>query len=342
MGDAVDSFPDIEIEEFKNFDFRDQQAECALNIAYGVDRNYLDWVGVSITSVVINNNIRIDYHIIADEYDNSFLEHIESLAKKYQIKISLYLINAKCLDSLPRTKIWSRAMYFRLFAFENFSQKLDKLLYLDADIFCIGKLDELANKNLEGVTAAVVKDVDSMQGKSADRLKDPTLKGNYFNSGVVLANLKEWVRNDLTKRTLSILLNDNHNGVIYKYPDQDVLNTLLKDKVIFLPRKYNTIYTIKSELKDKTHYKYKEIITDGTVLIHYTGATKPWHKWAIYPSTIYYQKALAASPWKDQPAREAKSIIEYKKRYKHLLIQHKYLSGIVAGFLYLLRKYSLF
>lgn len=338
----MDSFPGIEILEFKNFDFKDQQEGCALNIAYGVDRNYLDWVGVSITSVVINNHISIDYHIIADEYDASFIERIEFLAKTYKIKISLYLINAHCLERLPRTKVWSRAMYFRLFAFEMFGKNLDKLLYLDADIFCVGRLDELANQDLAGFTAAVVKDVDSMQSKSAERLKDPTLKGNYFNSGVVLANLKEWVRNDLTNRTLSILLNDNHSGIIYKYPDQDVLNTLLKDKVIFLPRKYNTIYTIKSELKDKTHQKFKETITDGTVLIHYTGATKPWHKWAIYPSTIYYQTALAASPWKDQPAREARTIIEYKKRYKHLLIQHKYLSGITAGFLYLLRKYSLF
>ena len=338
----MDSFQEIKITEFEIFDHSDKTITNALNIAYGIDRNYLDWVGVSITSIVINNTINIEYHIISDEYDASFLERIAALAKSYCIKISLYLINSECLADLPSTKIWSRAMYFRLFAFEYFSNTLDKLLYLDADVFCKGRLDELANCDLSNVAAAVVRDVDSMQNKAAERLKDPGLKNNYFNSGVVFANLNEWVSNKLTKRAFSILMAGNTKCIKYKYPDQDVLNILLKDNVIFLPRKFNTIYTIKSELKDRSHQKFKKIILDDTVLIHYTGATKPWHKWATYPSTIYYRKALAASPWKDQPPRDARTFIEFKKRYKHLLIQHKYLTGIIAGFKYLLRKYSFY
>ncbi|HIA7717096.1 TPA: lipopolysaccharide 1,2-glucosyltransferase RfaJ, partial [Escherichia coli] len=102
---------------------------------------------------------------------------------------------------------------------------------------------------------------------------------------------------------------------------------------------FNTIYTIKSELKDKTHQKYKELIKEDTLLIHYTGATKPWHKWAIYPSVKYYKIALERSPWKDDSPRDAKSIIEFKKRYKHLLVQHHYISGLIAGVCYLCRKY---
>jgi Lipopolysaccharide biosynthesis proteins, LPS:glycosyltransferases len=337
----VNSFPVIEITEYKVFDDRVSAVDDAeaLNIAYGVDRNYLDWVGISITSVVINNSININYHIVADEYNPSFLSKVEALAANYKIKISLYLINAECLDCLPRTKVWSRAMYFRLFAFELFSNKLDKLLYLDADVFCKGRLDELAACDLTGVTAAVIRDVDSMQSKVVERLKDPELNGNYFNSGVLYANLHEWVKGDLTKHTLEMLTQED-NSITYKYPDQDVLNILLKGKIKYLPRKFNTIYTIKSELSDKTHQKYKETILDETVLIHYTGITKPWHKWASYPSVRYYLRALSVSPWKEQLPRDAQTIVELKKRYKHLLIQHKYYSGLIAGFSYLLRKFS--
>ncbi|HFF1935958.1 TPA: glycosyltransferase family 8 C-terminal domain-containing protein, partial [Escherichia coli] len=32
-------------------------------------------------------------------------------------------------------------------------------------------------------------------------------------------------------------------------------------------------------------------------------------------------------------------IIEFKKRYKHVLVQHNYISGIIAGVCYLCRKY---
>ncbi len=38
-------------------------------------------------------------------------------------------------------------------------------------------------------------------------------------------------------------------------PDQDVMNVLLKAMTLFLPREYNTIYTIKSELKKTKHIK---------------------------------------------------------------------------------------
>ncbi|HCD6281755.1 TPA: lipopolysaccharide 1,2-glucosyltransferase RfaJ, partial [Escherichia coli] len=94
-----------------------------------------------------------------------------------------------------------------------------------------------------------------------------------------------------------------------------------------------------SLLKYQTHQNYKKLIIENTLLIHYTGATKPWHKWAIYPSTKYYKIALDNSPWKDDSPRDAKSIIEFKKRYKHLLVQHHYISGIIAGVCYLCRKY---
>lgn len=88
----MNSLPVIEISEYKVFDDRKNTRDDndALNIAYGVDRNYLDWVGISITSVVINNSIDINYHIVADEYNSSFLANIEALAKNTSSK-SVYI-----------------------------------------------------------------------------------------------------------------------------------------------------------------------------------------------------------------------------------------------------------
>ncbi|HGB6216817.1 TPA: lipopolysaccharide 1,2-glucosyltransferase, partial [Salmonella enterica subsp. enterica serovar Thompson] len=55
----MDSFPEIEIAEYKVFDEsnnNNNNDDNVLNISYGVDENYLDGVGVSIASVVLNNN----------------------------------------------------------------------------------------------------------------------------------------------------------------------------------------------------------------------------------------------------------------------------------------------
>lgn len=332
----MDSFPEIEIAEYKVFDESNNNDDNVLNISYGVDENYLDGVGVSIASVVLNNNIPLAFHIICDSYSPCFVKYIERLAVQHHIKISLYLIKVESLEVLPQTKVWSRAMYFRLFAFDFLSKKVNTLLYLDADVVCKGSLQDLLQLDLTEKIAAVVKDVDSIQNKVNERLSAFNLQGGYFNSGVVFVNLKLWKENALTKKAFLLLAGKEADS--FKYPDQDVLNILLQDKVIFLPRPYNTIYTIKSELKDKSHKKYSNIINDNTILIHYTGATKPWHAWANYPSVIYYKNARLNSPWKDSPAKDARTIVEFKKRYKHLLVQGHYFKGLLAGSAYLYRK----
>ncbi|WP_345841890.1 glycosyltransferase [Salmonella enterica] len=47
-------------------------------------------------------------------------------------------MKVESLEVLPQTKVWSRAMYFRLFAFDYLSKKVNTLLYLDADVVCKG------------------------------------------------------------------------------------------------------------------------------------------------------------------------------------------------------------
>ncbi|MTH45531.1 glycosyltransferase family 8 protein [Intestinirhabdus alba] len=333
----MDSFPEIEITEYSIFDGRDSDCGNTLNISYGIDENYLDGVGVSIASVLLHNNIDVAFHVICDRYSQDFIKKVAELAVQFHVKISLYTINVTCLAVLPRTEVWSRAMYFRLFAFDYLSSKIERLLYLDADVICKGPLDLLLQLDLTDNVAAVVKDVESIQNRVDDRLSAYHLQGRYFNSGVVLVNLSAWKKDALTAKALALLTADN-SSLTFKYPDQDVLNILLSERVIYLPREYNTIYTLKSELRDKTHRKYLELINDETKLIHYTGATKPWHAWAIYPSAVYYKKALQQSPWRACPAKQAKTLVEFKKRYKHLLVQRRYIAGLAAGLAYLRRK----
>lgn len=105
----MDSFPAIEIDKVKAWDFRlanINTSEC-LNVAYGVDANYLDGVGVSITSIVLNNrHINLDFYIIADVYNDGFFQKIAKLAEQNQLRITLYRIMF-----LPMKTIQSTSMY---------------------------------------------------------------------------------------------------------------------------------------------------------------------------------------------------------------------------------------
>lgn len=97
----MDSFPEIEIAEYKVFDESNNNDDNVLNISYGVDENYLDGVGVSIASVVLNNNIPLAFHIICDSYSPCFVKYIERLAvQHHKLKRHFYFWQVKRLTLL--------------------------------------------------------------------------------------------------------------------------------------------------------------------------------------------------------------------------------------------------
>lgn len=123
-----------------------------------------------------------------------------------------------------------------------------------------------------------------------------------------------------------------------KYLDQDALNIAFNMNNIYLGKDFDTIYTLKNELHDRSHRKFQQTITDKTVLIHYTGITKPWHSWAGYPSASYFNIAREQSPRKKYPLKEARTVAEMQKQYKHLFAHGEYIKGITSLIKYKLKK----
>ncbi|EGT0622796.1 MULTISPECIES: glycosyltransferase family 8 protein [Citrobacter] len=306
------------------------------NISWGIDKNYQTGAAISIASILENNkqnNINFTFHIIADYLDQEYIVLLTQLAEQYKTVIKLYHIDSEPLVSLPKTNIWPVSIYYRLLSFDYFSERLDRLLYLDADITCKGSLEDLAALKFDGEYGAVVVDVDSMQDKSAERLHNPEFKGNYFNSGVMYINLQQWLNSNLTKKFFELLSDESIVSRV-KYPDQDILNIMFLHHAVLLPRKYNSIYSLKSEFEIKNKNYYKSVINEETVFIHYTGVTKPWHEWADYSSAQFFRTVYENSPWKNQPYQVAKQKHEYREEYKHLLYQNKIIPGLIAAIKY--------
>lgn len=320
------------IKELFTFSHEGQLNESrVLNISYGVDKNFLFGAAVSMTSVLMNNKeINFAFHLFTDYIDDDYMTRFELLAKQYNTKIIIYVIDPECFLDLPTSYVWSYATYFRLLSFDYLSKTTSSVLYLDADVICKGHLDRIQEIEFSaGEYAAVIPDVDSMQYPSSQRLKWPDVEGKYFNAGVIYINLKKWHDENLTELSLKLLRGESEYGFL-KYLDQDVLNIIFKMQNVYLPRDYNCIYAIKNELKARNPEQYREVIKESVILIHYTGATKPWHYWAEYPSAGFFLKAWKSSPWKDCALKRADKMVEFKKRYKHEFKQKKFIRSLVS------------
>ncbi|WP_334469266.1 glycosyltransferase [Arsenophonus sp. PmNCSU2021_1] len=297
------------------------------NVAYGVDKNFLFGTGVSITSILMHNkDIDFHFHVFTDFFDDEQESLFSQLAKKYNTKITIYLLECEELKKLPTTKNWSHATYFRLILVDYLSSIIDKLLYLDADIVCKGNITFLTKINFsETQIAAVVAD-------RAKRNMSPETSGlnkNYFNTGLMLISTSQWFKLDVSNKAIELLSKKK-----LPYLDQDALNLILIDKTIFIDSKWNTFCKIDYELRKKN-----QRINDSVVFIHYIGFTKPWHEWATnYPSSKHFLDAKNVSPWMRIPQIKANKSHLFKYQYKHTLYQKKYLTALLAYFIYLWRK----
>lgn len=307
------------------------------HIAYGVDKNFLFGTGISLVSVLINNTEQFHFHIFTDFIDQDYIEKCKVITDKFKTQITIYLINSDIFNQLPVSAIWPKAMYFRLAIFDILSDISNKLLYLDADIICKGSLSEFFNTNLSDYYAAVVADLDPVQNKVESRLEIAGMKGKYFNSGVILTNLQAWKENSLTEKCFAALSDESMRKKLH-FMDQDLLNILLFNHTLILDNRYNCIYDGSEHFGRKDYHNYKQTITDETVLIHYTSDTKPWLKWVRYPAFVFFDNALAESPWSNADLMDASRITQLKKKSKHEFYQGKYLQGINTQIRYLWKK----
>ncbi|MFX5602826.1 glycosyltransferase, partial [Acinetobacter baumannii] len=81
-----------------------------------------------------------------------------------------------------------------------------RVLYLDADMLCVGSLDGLAQLDMQDDIVAVAPDHPATTEKrcAALQLADP----RYFNSGMLYINIPRWQEAKITEQVMQVLLDN--------------------------------------------------------------------------------------------------------------------------------------
>ena len=206
-------------------------------------------------------------------------------------EIFFYDIDANQGTDLYVKKHLTVACYYRLYLPALVPEKIERLLYLDTDIVIIGDLLELYNTDFKGLPAAIV-NYPEAEAKPELNVYNP---GDYFNSGVMLMNLSEWKKQNISERSIEFV---QQNPAVCKLSDQDGLNAVLVGNYLKLPLKYNvTLSDIPFNLGKN---KYKEFLSDK-VVIHYTrGGHKPWKILGKNKFRYLYHDYLKQSPKRNE------------------------------------------
>lgn len=281
------------------------------------DHNYIMPYGVMLHSLVSNNHMSIICYAVitkdVTERDKDLLRDIFEKGENIIKFVYARQYEKYNFPILPNSR-FSKSAFFRLYLGSLLSQSVNKVLYLDGDIIVRHDITSLWNTNIDNYAAACITD-QRFDIKNFNRLNYSLCDG-YYNSGVMLINLKWW-RNAKIEDSFNAFMKANPDKILVV--DQDVSNYVLRGKILFTAIKYNVQeeFFWKREFCLSDLYKYgdeiEEAIKDPYIL-HFTGAIKPWFSECQHPLKSEFLKYLSETPW---------SGMWPKSKFRTLSLQHK-------------------
>ncbi|GAB3474406.1 glycosyltransferase family 8 protein [Azotobacter salinestris] len=312
-----------------------------LHIAFGVDEKYLHPMGVTIASIVENNpGLNLVFHVFISRISPNSRACLEQLERTFERPVKLHLVdelmNVKDPAAAKGQAHISKAAYIRLLIPEALKDVADRVLYLDADILCVGDISGLLQLDISQQTAAVVRDTGA-ESKRAGLAKKGQILGNYFNSGVLYINIPRWIARDVSRQALEKIADPVLN---LRYSDQDALNLVLDGDVRIADRVWNHQYGLTGKLKKG---KVDMDVPPDTRFVHFIGPMKPWRNWNPHQSKELFLKYQALSPWAGESLDDSftpREIYVYSRfMYRLMFQQGRWLSGLLWYGKFLHKKY---
>lgn len=285
-----------------------------LNIALASDNNYAQHVAVVAASILCNTKSNVHFHVLSDGISQLKIQLIRQTIDNLGGQLSVYdLSSYQCFDNLFTSGHISKAAYFRLDIANILPSGIDKVIYMDVDLLVLQDIAELWKCDLQGKPLAAVPDYGIMASKRLMKQKHQVLwlpmNSLYFNSGVVLMDLKQWREHNYAEQVIRLAAEGN-----LPHHDQDALNKVFIDKWMPLPLKWNVIPPIfnlfsKILLRNDLRKNAVSARKDKGIL-HYAGRYKPWEfelKNGFNDKYYYYlQKTAFTNVKMPQPSKDMK------------------------------------
>lgn len=309
-------------QEFINCDVKDSK-----HIAFACTENYICFAGITLTSVLLSNKGKFTFHIFADKCADNDLDKLNITAQNHKCNVFIHYVNNDIFNQSKDPGQFSLASYYRMIMPVFLEKYTDKFLYLDSDVGVYGDISYLWNVDTKGICAVVMPIQDKRHVNEGKRVG----VDRYFCSGVMLINIAEWNEENISIKALK----KSREDIKYLYPDQDILNILLQNKEKFVDNKYQYQYSM-SYLMDHSDKPSLEKCPEDITILHYTGASKPWHSWVkTLDAAKKYVEVKQQSAWNNMPLVEPQT---YKQIHKAARLAKK--EGSLKDIIYWYYKYA--
>lgn len=296
-----------------------------MHIGLCADENFALPFGVCLTSIFESNkDADFTVHVITQGFSGNTLAKIKATEERYHRpgSVKIYTIDDSIFAEYPLSKQFPKSIYFRYLFADVIPSEVGKLIYLDCDTVVLDNLQSLYDTHLSDSTLlAAVEDRNSDDIVIRNRID--RWDGTYFNSGVLLFNLKEWRKSGAFKAMSQFILRNPEKCL---YPDQDAINAVFNERITPLPFRYNFLMSFVAPFSTFRLHKSKQQALEESAneiaVLHYAAETKPWYLDSKHPTLSFWQYFFQKSAWKDT-----------KLKYRRPLLQ-RMASKLIVHFLY--------
>ena len=256
-------------------------------IAFIFNDGYAFPASICIYSLLVNARKDTFYNIyilfLEERLSKENIEIIEKMKEVFN-NVDFHFISVENKFQNFRTVRYITIDAYVKFLIPELLKDLDKVIYVDADIIFDSDISELAILDFNESIAAVRIPVGNISKKYLKSINiNPE---NYFNSGVIIMNLRKIRQEDIVNKKILPLI-----GTKFDHVDQDIFNIAFQKDTFYISSIYN--YSADRIFNDiETH-----LPTDNIAIYHYTGQ-KPWREivpfgdiwWEYYRKSIYFDK----------------------------------------------------
>ena len=268
----------------------DEQDENVIHIGFGLhdkDGHYSVWVGTAMQSIIDHTNSKLCFHILHDEtVSEENKRRLKQVANQKGDFIEFHEIDSAEFECIKnRTHGFTIGTMFRCML-PDLLPDLSKIVYLDADIFVNTDIKELWEFDINDYCLAAVVDEGVIKFHIPNILyKYPEIDRNqYFNAGILCMNLRKIKQRGNLKDLVVKFLVNNPEAT---YPDQDALNVLFHNNILYLDSSWNQfVYSHREDNKDNL----------DNAVFHYAGK----NSLILYSQSkidMEYFKTICRTPW---------------------------------------------
>lgn len=299
------------------------------DITFICDDNYCLPTAVCIRSVIDNYHGSLTIHVCTFELSEDNVKLLESLSTDEIHVVVDKFYKADYSDKTDKISQKSHVTPTALIKFElpNYFSTLDTILYLDSDIVVKGNIKELLDTDIENSYIAASYEFWDHINRLKYKLKRSVSTSFYFNSGVMLLNLKKMREDKVTEQLWYYKLNKAKTTLM----DQESLNAVCSKTAVRLPIRwnFNPIFlntSLLCEINKVYGCNYNDImqLNEDARIIHYVGKPdKPWvyknarmrDYWDNYYDKVFPKKELQLVVYERKKRKRYEAMIDIVRKF---------------------------